>query len=373
MSSHYKDAGVNIDLGDRASKILYEAARSTWANRGGRLGEILTPFDDFTGVRGINAGSLPAGTLLGMGFDGIGTKVEIGERLEKHDTLAFDLFAMVCDDAVVRGAEPVLIGTVLDINALSQEGDAGLEGIRQLARGYVAAAREARVAVINGELAELGARVQGFGPFNYNWCAGVIWFARQERMLTGFETEPGDALVGLREKGFRSNGLSLVRRILSRAFGDNWHTRPFGDSTLGELVISPSQIYTRAIVDMVGGFDGEPQAAVHGVAHITGGGIPGKLGRALKPKKLGAMIDAPFIPEEIILYCQELGHVPDEEAYRTWNMGQGMIIITPDPEPVIKVAESCQIESKVIGKVTESPEISILSQGLRKNEMLTFG
>jgi phosphoribosylaminoimidazole (AIR) synthetase len=84
------------------------------------------------------------------------------------------------------------------------------------------------------------------------------------------------------------------------------------------------------------------------------------------------MIDAPFVPEEIVLYCQELGSVPDEEAYRTWNMGQGMIVITPQPEPVIAVAASHEIEAKVIGRVTRVPGIIIVSQGLKKHETLTF-
>ena len=109
MTISYKDSGVDIRLGDQVSQILYEAARQTWANRSGRLGEVITPFDDFTGIRMIDVGKLPAGTFLAMGFDGVGTKVEIAERLARHDTIAYDLFAMVCDDAVIRGGEPVLI------------------------------------------------------------------------------------------------------------------------------------------------------------------------------------------------------------------------------------------------------------------------
>jgi len=373
MSISYKDSGVDIHLGDDASRVLYEAARQTWSNRIGRLGEVVTPFDDFTGIRVIDIGGLPQGTVLGVGFDGIGTKIEIGERLAKHDTVAHDLFAMVCDDAVVRGGEPVLVGTVLDVNTLGQEEESNLHFIRQVAKGYIDAAREARVAVINGEIAELGVRVNGFGPFNYNWSAGVLWFARRERMFTGLEIEPGDALVGLREKGFRSNGLSLIRRILSQRHGENWHMKSINGQNLGGTVLRPSRIYTRAIVDMIGGVEGEPRAKVHGAAHITGGGIPGKLGRILKPKKLGAHIDNPFPPEEIVLYCQGLGNVSDEEAYKTWNMGQGMIVVTPEPERVVAIASNYHIEAKIIGNVTRNPGITIKSQGIfNKNNILKF-
>ncbi|HPD61072.1 MAG TPA: AIR synthase-related protein [Thermodesulfobacteriota bacterium] len=373
MSQQYKKAGVDIHQGDKASRILYQAARKTWKNRANRFGEVITPFDDFTGLRVIAAGKFPAGTVLGMGFDGVGTKIEIGERTALHHTLAFDLFAMVCDDAVVRGGEPVLVGTVLDVNTLGDEDKSYLNFIKQLANGYVKAAREAGVAVINGEIAELGTRIQGYGPFNYNWSAGVIWFARKERMFTGFEIKPEDALVGLHEEGFRSNGLSLARRILTQHLGTDWHTQSVNGKNLGALVLKPSRIYTRAIVDMIGGFGDKPRAKVHGVAHITGGGIPGKLGRILKPQKLGAHLDSLFPPGNIVSYCQELGKVPDQEAYQAWNMGQGMIVITPEPEGVIQIARQHRIKAKIIGRVTKTPGIALKSQGVyKKDTILNF-
>ena len=112
MGVTYKDSGVNIDLGDDASKVLYEAAKLTWKNRRGRLGEVVEIFEDFSGLRAINVGNLPLDTYMNINFDSIGTKIELSERIAKHDTVAYDLFAMVCDDAVVRGAEPVLVGSI---------------------------------------------------------------------------------------------------------------------------------------------------------------------------------------------------------------------------------------------------------------------
>ena len=277
----YAGAGVDVELGDKASAILYDAAKATWKNREGRLGEVVVPFDDFSGLRAVNLSGLPPDTMLCLGFDGVGTKAEIAERVGKHDTLAFDLLAMVCDDAVIRGGEPVVAGSVLDLNSLAGEGGARLDIIRQLAEGYVSAAADAGVAIINGEMAELGDRVGGYGGMNYNWCAGLVWLARKDRLITGTEVRAGDAVVGLREEGFRSNGLSLVRKILGDAHGDMWHEEVRGDTTLGALVLRPSRIYSRALVDMFGGVEGEPRAPIHAAAHITGGGLPGKLGRAL--------------------------------------------------------------------------------------------
>jgi phosphoribosylformylglycinamidine cyclo-ligase len=137
----YDSADVSQKLGDDASKVLYEAAKLTWENRKGKLGEIVELFSDFSGLRGIHVGNLPADSFMSLGFDGVGTKVELGERLAKHDTVVHDLFAMVCDDAVVRGAEPVLIGSVLDVNALQDKNEKPfLDFVKQLGIGYVNAA-----------------------------------------------------------------------------------------------------------------------------------------------------------------------------------------------------------------------------------------
>lgn len=359
----YADSGVNIELGDDASKVLYNAAKQTWENRKGRFGEVVELFDDFSGLRAIHVGGLPQGTFMNIGFDGIGTKMELGERIGKHDTVAYDLFAMVCDDAVVRGAEPVLIGSILDVNSLGKDGKNYIDFVKQLAKGYIAAAKAANVVVVNGEVAELGARVQGYGDFSYNWGAGIAWFAKRERMFTGREIRPGDSIVGLREGGFRSNGLSLVRRILKQVFGDNWHEQKHQGKSLAELALTPSKIYSAAIVDMFGGFEGEPKAKLNGVAHITGGGIPGKLGRVLKPSGLGAVIDEPFEPSEFVRSVQLLGNVSNKEAYRTWNMGQGMLVITPEPDKVISIAQAYGIEAKKTGEIYQKPEIRITNKG----------
>ncbi len=364
----YADAGVNNDLKRDASKILYEASKKTWANRAGRFGEIIGAYDDFSAPRCIDISGLLPGTVCSLGFDGVGTKMELGERLNKHDTVAFDLFAMVCDDAVVRGAEPAVVGTILDVKTLKKGKDEFyLEQLDQLATGYVAAAKAARVAVINGEIAELGARVNGHGSFNYNWGAGVLWVANKDRMLTGNEIHPGDNIVALREYGFRSNGLSLVRKILSTQFGQDYHTVENGRYAAAALL--PSTIYSAAVCDMFGGAFGEPKAALSGVAHITGGGIPEKLGRVLQPSGFGAVLDTLFEPPEIMQELQRMGTVTDEDAYKTWNMGNGMLIITPEPGDVIACAKAHSLDAKLAGEVTAEPGIDIRT---RAGKMLPF-
>jgi len=377
MSGSYKAAGVNIELGDIVSEMLYEAAKQTWVNREGKLGEVVELFPDFSGLRAVHVGGLPQGTYMNLGFDGVGTKVEIAERTGHHDTVAYDLFAMVCDDAVVRGAEPIMIGSILDVNSLGPDDEPYINQVKELATGYVNAAREANVAVVNGEIAELGARISGYGNFRYNWGAACLWIACRDRMLTGNEIQVGDSLVGLREYGLRSNGLSLIRKTFEDRYGPEWHLVDDiidgQTETLGDLVLTPSKIYTKAVVDMLGGVFGEPKADIHGVAHITGGGVPGKVGRMLKPSGLGADIEAPFEPSEIMKHCQNIAEIIDAEAYKTWNMGQGMVIATPEPFEVISVAQEHDIDADEIGQVTEKSGIRIRSNGVfRAGQWLDF-
>jgi len=275
--------------------------------------------------------------------------------------MAFDLFAMVCDDAVVYGAEPIVVGSILDVQALERNGVSQLEFMKQLAAGYIAAAKAARVAVINGEIAELGARVSGFGSFNYNWGAAVIWVAKEERLLTGDKIKTGDKIITLREKGFRSNGLSLLRKIMKDRYGENWHTQKLAGKDIGELALQPSQIYCAAVTDMLGGYDGKAGCAVNGVVHITGGGIMGKLGRVLRRAKKGARLNNLFAPSALMQHAIEIGNVAEAEAYKTWNMGNGMLVIVApgEEQKAISLSQAHGIDAQVCGEITENEGINI--------------
>ncbi|MBT4440900.1 hypothetical protein HOC98_02225 [archaeon] len=362
----YDDAGVDVALGDEVSKMLYAASKLTWQNRAGRFGEIQVAKDSFSGARGFEVSNLPLGTRIGMALDGIGTKIEVAERIGDYTTIAHDLIAMAVEDAIVLGAEPFAVGSVLDVNRLKDEvGEPFAEHVKQLARGYVEAADLAQVAVIDGETAEIGMRVGGYGPFNANWAAAALWVADVNRLFTGREIQPGDYLVGLKEGGFRSNGLSLVRKIATDVHGDDWHNVNLEGVSLGERVLTPSKIYTRATLDMCGRFEEEGEIDVHGFVHVTGGGLVGKLQRVLGGPGLGATMDNLFDPARAMSYFQQEGDVSDKMAYQTWNMGQGFIVITPNPLGVMQVLERYEdIEGQVIGQVTDKSRISLVSNGL---------
>jgi len=364
----YSESGVDVELGNDVSKILYNAAKATWKNRQGKLGEIVVPFDDFSGLRYVNVSGLPEGTVMSLGFDGIGTKVNLAQRTRNHRTVGYDLVAMVADDAVVRGAEPVLLGSILDVKSLGPKDAPYLDEVGQLAEGYIGAARDANVAVVTGETAELPVCVEGYGDrIKYNWGAGVVWFANEKRLFTGMEIKAGDSLVGFYEPGFRSNGISLVREIMEKTYGPeyqnfNWGIGPY---TMADLILIPSKIYSKAIVAMTGGWDlsREPKAEVHGVVNVTGGGIPEKLGRVLKPSGLGAEINNPFKPTSFLLHLQDKGEVTDREAYKAWCFNTGMIAITPDAKKLMEVASWYGIQNQEIGFVRKEPGIKIKNVG----------
>ncbi len=362
---------VNIELGDDISKMLYEASKLTHENRPGLLTEF---HESFSGMRAIPLSGLkdPENLYINMGFDGVGTKVEIAERMDDHSVVAHDLFAMVCDDAVVRGAEPVAIGSILDVRQLDNT-EHTRNAVKQLAKGYVEAAEKAGVVVVNGEVAELGDRVGGYGEFNYNWGAAIIWLAHKDRILTGHQVRQGDVLVGLQEHGFRSNGITDVRKAMLEHYGPEWQhvvVPSLGEVSLGKLVQRPSTIYSKFVSSLTGGYDidVEPKASITAVSHITGGGQPSKLGRMLEPSGLGVVIDNPIDPPAIMLEAQKLRGFSDEQAYGKWHMGPGMIIATSDPETVITEAAKHGLDARDIGFVKDKPGVTIKNRGAHQQE-----
>lgn len=358
----YADAGVDVNVEAHASRIMFEASRETYANRAGKIGEVELLFDDFAGSRAVPIGGLPLGSYCSLGFDGAGTKVEIAQRVKRHETIAFCLLAMLCDDVPVRGGEPALVGSVLDIKTLGSD-ERYLPIIRDLATGCVAAAKEAGVAVINGEIAQMGACVSGYGDFPFNWSGACLWFARKDRLLSGSEIKPGQKIVALRERGTRANGLSRFRKTFREAFGNEWHEVSFRDTTLGEAVLTPSKIYSRFLVHLNGGFAGDAKCHIAGVAHITGGGIPEKLGRILRKSGLGARLDSLWEPAPIMWKCQAVGNHDDRDAYGMWCMGNGMVLVTEEPDIVVREAPLFGVEAQVAGEIRSEPGIMVKSKG----------
>jgi len=342
----YKKAGVDIQMGDRASKIAYDFAKSTFSSRKNMIGEPVIDEGSFAGM--LDMGDF----YIVQGDDGVGTKMEIAEHINKFDTLGYDLLAMVADDAICLGAETISITNTLDTNIV----DTGI--IHELMKGLAKACIEQKVVIPGGEIAEVGKSVNG-----NVWNATAVGVLEKEKVITGSEIKPGDIIIAFRENGFRSNGFSLVRYILEKAFDENVYNKPspFGKSW-GEMILEPSTVYSSALLDLLGRFGEKRKFNIKGIAHITGGGIPGNFNRILKQKRLGAEFNDLFAPSAMVKEIQKMGNVSETEAYKTWNMGNGMMIVV-DSGDAESVLEFLPLEAKIVGSVIKDKKIIINSLG----------
>src|SRR3989338_7252006 len=363
MSISYSSVGVDVGIEREASKILYEASRKTWDNRKGKAGEIISLQDGFSGVRYMKGDGLK-GLVIGMCMDGTGRKPEEVERYGNYSDIMYDLFEMLAGDAVRYCAMPIWACIGLKVKTLGNKSKNYLDFVKNIGKGYVEAAEAEEMAIVTGEVAQMTTRLSGYGEFNFDLMGTGLWVAREDRLLDGTKLQPGDFLVGLAESGMRVNGMSLFYAAMQKAHGDEWHNFTLGNTTLGQLASKPSTVYTRALVDMFGGYDAEPKARITGIAHITGGGAPEKVARMLESTNLGAVLDQPLDPPEIMLHAQETGDISDEEPYSTWNMGHGMIIATPQPDSVMSVAERHNLKAGIIGKLRSQKGISIKNKGI---------
>ena len=346
-------SGLDIDQGNLCSGVAYGWAKKTFANRSGRFGAPLPGLDDsFSNVMDMG------GLGIALSSDGIGTKVELAERIGRYDTLGFDLVAMTADDLAANGIEPVCLSNILDVDHL----DAAV--VDSLMRGLHDAANQAQMAVVGGEIAELGDRIGGYGPgMHFNWCAtalGVLPTGLSP--ISGHEVEPGHEVFALRSRGFRSNGFSLLRRVMESCFGDGWHDARYDEqATWGEVLLTPSLIYSPLITRL-------RRAGVNltAVAHITGGGVEDNLARMLRPAGAGADLTGLHPPLPFMLKVQELGGVDEAQAYRLWNMGNGMLLVAPPDarESIMTLAAELDYDIRVAGAVHSRPKISIQTRGL---------
>lgn len=359
MSQFYlaKDDQLKHD----ASRIMFDAARKTWKFRKNLLGYIDSSQNVLSGFR-YSDFSNTDDFIFGMNSDGVGTKMDVAERLKKYDTLGFDLVAMLVDDAVSHGAEPLFMNNVLACNKID------LSIVRQLAKGLLAASENSGISVFNGEIEYLGDRLKGYADYVYNWTGTLCWAVNKDKIIDGSNILPGQSVVSLGEFGFRSNGFTLVRKILAENYGKDWHE----NFKYCEQVLQPSKIYAKAVLDMMGKYDYDTSILVTGIAHITGGGIPLKLGRTLKASGYGAELSDLLEPPKIMTMLQEKGKITDEEAYNTWNMGNGMLIITEQPEEAVKMAKRNNVDARIVGKVIRPSKIVLTSKGMSKGKKISF-
>jgi phosphoribosylformylglycinamidine cyclo-ligase len=342
----YKESGVDISAGNKASKIAALISKGTHNNRESCFGKPVTCKNDFTGL--IDMGDF----YITQNSDGIGSKIKVAEKMNEYSFLGYDLLAMVADDNVCCGAETIAITNIIDTDRVMPE------IVHSMMSGLSVACSPNRVVISGGEIAELPTIVNGI-----SWNASSIGLVKKNHLITGEDIKKGDAIIGIPSDGLRSNGFTLVSHILEKNFGKNWHLKKFPnkDSTWGMEVLKPSTIYSNAILSLVGRYNSNrPFDGIKGIAHITGGGILGNIKRALGNH--AAVIDnLPEVPG-VMRHLQKLGNVSTLEAYSTWNMGVGMILILPykDSIQIMKnLSFNYGLECQVIGEVKNKSSFTV--------------
>ncbi len=300
-SLSYRDAGVDIDAGNRLVDRLKPYAQRT------RRAGVLDGLGGFGALFELPVDRYRRPVLV-SGTDGVGTKLKLALALNKHDTIGIDLVAMCANDIVVTGAEPLFF---LDYYATGHlKVDTAATVIQGIARGCELAG----CALVGGETAEMPGFYSDDDYDLAGFCVGVV---EKEKLIDGSRVAPGDALLGLASSGPHSNGYSLIRKILElsgAALAD-----PFGDSTLGDTLLTPTRLYVKPLLRLLETVD------VRALAHITGGGLPENLPRVL-PKGTRAVLDADsWQRPAIFTWLQDQGRVADAEMLRTFNCGVGMV------------------------------------------------
>lgn len=329
----YKDAGVDIDAANQSVEMIKKWVGMT------KRPEVLAEIGSFGGFFALDNSKYREPVLV-SGTDGVGTKLRISQLMGVHDSVGIDLVAMCVNDILVHGAEPLFF---LDYIALGKLEPVLVEA---LVKGVSQGCVEAGCALIGGETAEM----PGFyRDDEYDLAGFAVGVVERSRVINGSAIKEGDLLIGLPSSGLHSNGFSLVRKVLLEKAGLKLDSfiEPLGE-TLGKVLLTPTRIYVKTILPLL------EEVEVNGMAHITGGGIGENLQRIL-PTGMGAVIDAAATnTPPIFKLIEELGQVPREEMFRTFNMGIGFILaISPHHyDKALKCLHAKGEKPIVIGKVS---------------------
>jgi phosphoribosylformylglycinamidine cyclo-ligase len=358
----YRAAGVNVEAGERAVELIRAHVEST------RRAEVIGGLGGFGGAFAVPAGYREP--ILVASTDGVGTKTAVASAIGRFDTIGIDLVAMCADDVVCTGAEPLAF---LDYVAVGQLDPTA---VAELVGGVAAGCREAGCALVGGETAEHPGLMEADA---FDIAGTAIGVVERDRIIDGGAVRIGDAIVGLEASGLHSNGYSLVRALLAQWDLDTAEPyqarlrRTLGDAgtdaalagapqetmaTLGEVLLTPTRIYARAILAarqalVMAGTD------LHGLAHITGGGLPGNVPRAM-PDGFAARLDPDrWRMPSVMRLLGALGGMDDIELRATFNGGLGMIAVVPVDAVslVIDALAASGVMSALVGEVVNAASV----------------
>ena len=332
----YRDAGVDREVAERAKNRIGELVAST-ATEG-----VLSKVGSFGGLFRVPGGF--RSPVLVSSADGVGTKLKVAMRAGRHDTVGHDLVNHCVDDILVEGARPLFFLDYIGMGAL----DEGIVG--QIVAGIAAGCRENGCALIGGETAEMP---DFYDPGEYDLAGFIVGMVEEEGRPSSGRVRSGDALVGLASSGFHTNGYSLLRRLLFEKMGLGLEdTFPGTEDAVGEVLLRVHRSYLSAVAPLLEG------DRVRALAHITGGGIPGNLDRST-PDTLQAVVDkTSWTVPGPFQGVREAGSVSEDEMFRTFNMGVGMILaVAPTAaDGVVRSLREAGEDAWIIGEVRDRPD-----------------
>jgi phosphoribosylformylglycinamidine cyclo-ligase len=328
-SLSYRDAGVDIDAGDALVERIKPFAKRTLRP------EVLTGIGGFGAL--VEISKKYREPVLVSGTDGVGTKLKLAFRLQRHDTVGIDLVAMSVNDVLVQGAEPLFF---LDYYAC---GKLDVDVAADVIRGIAAGCEQAGCALIGGETAEMpGMYPEG----EYDLAGFAVGVVEKSRIIDGRAIAPGDIVLGLASSGCHSNGYSLVRRIIERANPDLGAELEPG-RTLADALLAPTRIYVKPLLALMA------ELPVKGLAHITGGGLVENVPRVL-PEGVGAVLEKAAWPRPRLFdWLQEHGKVAEAEMHRVFNCGIGMVAIVAaaDAARAIDLLRAAGESVRAVGRI----------------------
>lgn len=342
MAQHYEAAGVNLEAGYEVVSRIKSHVKST--ARLGSMGGI----GSFGGMFDLSALQIKEPVLV-SGTDGVGTKLKLAFALDKHDTIGIDAVAMCVNDVLAQGAEPLIF---LDYVAIGHNIPAKVEAI---VAGVAEGCRQAGCALVGGETAEMPGMYAN-GEYDIaGYTTGVV---EKSKLIDGTRVATGDVLVGIASTGVHSNGFSLVRKIIADAGLDLHTVYPELDAqhTLGEVLLTPTQIYVRQVLEVIHRLD------VHGVAHITGGGFDENIPRILHEGQGIEIKEGSWDILPVFRCLEQWGHIPHREMFNIFNMGIGMVlaISANEADEAIAILAEQGLHASVIGRIVDGSGVTIL-------------
>jgi phosphoribosylformylglycinamidine cyclo-ligase len=304
----YRDAGVDLAAGRSFVDRIRGSVQSTYR------AEVLGGLGGFGGCF-----QLPSGLeepVLVSGTDGVGTKLKLARMLNRHDTVGIDLVAMCVNDVLTVGAEPLFFLDYLATGKLEPE------QLAVVVDGIAEGCRQSGCALLGGETAEMPGFYQG-GEYDLaGFCVGIV---EKRKLLDGSQVQVGDVAIALASQGVHSNGFSLVRKIVEQS-GLDWEATPaiLGGQSLGEVLIAPTRIYVKPVLEAL-----RSGIEIHGMAHITGGGLPENLPRCLNQGQSIEIEKNCWEIPRIFQWLAETGEVSEAAMFETFNMGIGFVVLVP--------------------------------------------